>query len=203
MDILGLLGLAGSVSLLAGWRLYLCVFATGLAMRSGWLELPSHLEPLAALANPLVLGVAFVGLVAEFFADKVAWIDSLWDGVHSVLRPAGGALLALAIVDAQDPAWQTIAFLLGGGGALLSHGAKASTRAVVNASPEPVSNVVISTGEDVATGGLLWLALSNPVAAVGVALAALLFAVVLLIYARRALRALLRMRDRILPPQAP
>lgn len=196
MPIAEILALAASVSLLAGWRLYLCVFATGLAMRSGWIELPTQLEALAALANPWVLGAAFLGLVAEFFADKVAWVDSAWDAVHSVVRPLGGALLSLAIVDAQDPTWQVLAFLLGGGGALLSHGAKASARAVVNASPEPVSNVLVSSGEDVMTGGLLALALASPALAGVVALLALAFAVLLLVYARRALRAVLRWRDR-------
>ncbi|HEX8380080.1 MAG TPA: DUF4126 domain-containing protein [Allosphingosinicella sp.] len=199
MGIAEILGLAASVSLLAGWRLYLCVFATGLAMRSGWVELPTHLDALSALANPWVLGAAFIGLIAEFFADKVAWLDSAWDAVHSFVRPLGGALLSLAIVDAQDPVWQALAFLLGGGGALLSHGAKASARAVVNASPEPVSNVVVSTGEDVMTGGLLALALASPGLAILVALLALGFAILLLVYARRALRAMLRLRDKLFP----
>ena len=201
MGLVEILGLAGSVSLLAGWRLYLCAFATGLAMRSGWIALPDHLDALAALANPWVIAASFLGLVAEFFADKVAWLDSAWDAVHSIVRPLGGALLTLAIVDAQDPVWQALAFLLGGGGALLSHGAKASARAVVNASPEPVSNVVVSTGEDVATAGLLALAIANPVAALVVAVLALVFAVMLLIYARRAIRSLLRIRDRMLPKE--
>ena len=199
MGVVEILGLAASVSLLAGWRLYLCVFATGLAMRSGWINLPTHLEALSALGNPWVLGAAFLGLVAEFFADKVAWVDSAWDAVHSLVRPLGGALLSLAIVDAQDPTWQVLAFLLGGGGALLSHGAKASARAVVNASPEPVSNVVVSTGEDVMTGGLLALAIASPAVAIMVALLTLAFAVLLLVYARRALRAVLRFRDRLFP----
>src|SRR3546814_8786870 len=84
------------------------------------------------------------------------------DLIHSIVRPLGGALLALALVDSSDPAWQVTAFLLGGGGALLSHGAKATTRAVVNVSPEPFSNAVVSTGEDVATGGLLALAIAFP-----------------------------------------
>ena len=197
MGMVEILGLAASVSLLAGWRLYLCVFVTGLAMRSGWVDLPAHLDALGALANPWVLGVSFVGLVAEFFADKVAWLDSLWDAAHSFIRPAGGALLALAIVDAQDPAWQVLVFLLGGGGALLSHGAKAGARTVVNASPEPVSNIAVSSVEDVATGGMLALAFTNPIVALLVALLALAFAVTLLVYTRRAVRALLRMRDRI------
>ena len=193
MTALELIGLASSVSLLAGWRLYLCVFATGLAMRTGWIDLPSHLEPLAVLANPWVLGAAFIGLVAEFLADKVAWLDSVWDTVHSLVRPLGGALLALAIVDANDPAWQVLVFLLGGGGALLTHSAKASSRALVNLSPEPASNVVVSTAEDVATGGLLALAIAWPEAAAAVALLLLALAISLLLLARRAIRALGRL----------
>jgi hypothetical protein len=168
-------------------------------MRTGWVELPTQIAALSALANPWVLGAALLGLIAEFFADKVAWLDSLWDTVHTVVRPIGGALLALAVVDASDPAWQALAFLLGGGAALVSHGAKASARAVVNASPEPVSNIVVSSAEDVATGSMLALALANPVGAVIVAVAALAFAVMLLIYARRALRSLIGFRDRLVP----
>ena len=193
-----LFGLAASVSLLSGWRLYLCVFVTGLAMRSGWISPPTHLESLAFLANPWVLAAAGVGLVAEFFADKVAWLDSAWDAVHGFVRPVGGALLALAIVDAQDPVWQIVALLLGGGGAMLSHGAKASARAVVNASPEPASNVVVSAAEDFGTAGMLTLAYLSPLGALVVAILALGFAVALLIFARRALRALLALRDRML-----
>jgi hypothetical protein len=145
-----------------------------------------------------VLAAAGVGLVAEFFADKVAWLDSAWDAVHGFVRPVGGALLALAIVDAQDPVWQLVALLLGGGGAMLSHGAKASARAVVNASPEPASNVVVSAAEDFGTAGMLTLAYLSPLGALVVAILALGFAVALLIFARRALRALLALRDRML-----
>src|SRR5687768_280774 len=199
MGLMELLGLAASVSLLAGWRLYLCVFVTGLAMRSGWIGLPDHLEALGALSNNWVLGASLIGLIAEFLADKIAWVDSIWDAIHSVIRPLGGALLAMAIVDAQDPVWQATAFLLGGGGALLSHGAKASARAVVNASPEPASNIIVSTGEDVVTGGMLALAYSNPLAALAVAVVLAGIAVLLLIYTRRAMRALLGLRDRLLP----
>jgi hypothetical protein len=201
MGLIELLGLAASVSLLAGWRLYLCVFVTGLAMRSGWIAPPTHFEALGALANVWVLAAALVGLIAEFLVDKVAWIDSLWDMIHTIFRPLGGALLAMAIVDAQDPAWQAAAFLLGGGGALLSHGAKSGARALVNASPEPVSNIIVSTGEDVATGGMLALTYANPLAAMAVAIVLATGAVVLLIYTRRAMRSLLGLRDRLLPPQ--
>src|SRR3546814_12697690 len=117
MGIVEILGVAGSLSLLAGWRLYLTILATGVAMRFGWLPLPEHLQALQILASPWILGVAALGTLAEFFADKVAWVDSIWDGIHSIVRPLGGALLALALVDSSDPAWQVTAFLLGGGGA--------------------------------------------------------------------------------------
>jgi Domain of unknown function (DUF4126) len=187
MGIVEILGVAGSVSLLAGWRIYLCVFATGLAMRIGWIDVPQHLQTLDVLANNWVLAASGVGLIAEFFADKIAWIDSIWDAVHTAIRPVGGAVLALALVDASDPAWQVVTLLLGGGAALMSHSAKAGTRAVVNASPEPFSNIAVSTGEDVVTGGLLVLALANPAAAVVVAIILAAAAVFALILARRVL----------------
>lgn len=190
-----LLGVAASVSLLAGWRLYLCVLATGLAMRFGWIALPDHLHALSILANPWVLGAAALGTTAEFFADKIAWLDSIWDAVHSAVRPVGGALLALAIVDASDPKWQLIALLLGGSAALVSHGAKAGTRAIVNVSPEPFSNIAVSSGEDVVTGGLLLLVFANPWAASAVA--AVLLGVTLLVIAlvRRLLKRIFAARE--------
>ena len=188
MGIAELIGLAASISLLSGWRLYLCTFATGMAMRYGWIDLPQHLSALDALANPWVLGISATGLVAAFFADKIAWFDSVWDAVHSLVRPVGGALLAMAIVDAQDPAWQVASFLLGGGAALLSHGAKAGTRAVVNASPEPFSNIAVSTGEDIVTGGLLWLVLANPLAAGAIAVVLAVVSIAALLWVRRLLK---------------
>lgn len=188
--IVEILGIAASMSLLAGWRLYLVVLATGIAMRTGAVPLPEHLAGLQVLANPWVMGVAGFGALCEFFADKVAWLDSVWDAVHTLIRPLGGALLALAIVDPGDPATQAIAFLLGGGGALLAHGGKAGARAVVNTSPEPVSNVVVSTAEDVATAGLLWAAYEYPYVAAGVAVVLLALTVGLLLLARKVLRRL-------------
>lgn len=188
MGISEILGLAASVSLLAGWRLYLAVLATGLAMRFGVLPLPDHLASLQVLANPWVLGVAGFGAVAEFFADKVMWLDSVWDTIHSIVRPIGGALLALAVVDAGDPTTQAIAFLLGGAGALVAHGGKAGARAVVNASPEPFSNVILSTAEDIASAGLLALAFTHPVIAGAVALVLLGLALWLLFLARRVMK---------------
>lgn len=190
LGIVEILGIAGSVSLLAGWRIYLVVLATGLAMRTGAVPLPEHLAALQVLASPWVIGAAAVAAFCEFFADKVLWLDSLWDAVHTFVRPLGGALLALAIVDPADPATQAIAFLLGGGGALLAHGGKAGVRAVVNTSPEPVSNVALSSVEDVATVGLLWLAYEHPYLAAAIAVVLLALAIALLLLARRIVRRL-------------
>ena len=188
MGLAEILGVAGSISLLSGWRLYLTILATGVAMHFGWLPLPEHLQALQILANPWVMGVAAIGTIAEFLADKIAWVDSIWDSVHSIVRPLGGALLALALVDSADPAWQVIAFILGGGGALISHSAKATTRAVVNISPEPYSNAAVSTGEDVATTGLLALVIAFPAVAIVIALLLLIAAVLVIIALRKLIR---------------
>ena len=196
MGIMEIIGVAGSVSLLAGWRLYLCLFATGLAMRLGALPLPEHLAALDVLANPWVMGVAALAALAEFLADKVMWLDSAWDAVHTFVRPVGGALLALAIVDPSDPATQVIAFVLGGGAAFAAHAGKAGARGVVNASPEPVSNIAVSSVEDVATAGLLWAAYEYPYAAGAIALALLALTEWLLMMARRVLRRIFGRRER-------
>ena len=188
MSAIELIALAASTSLLAGWRLYLVTLVTGLAMRFGWIAMPDQLHALEALASWWVIGAAGVGTLAEFFADKIAWVDSAWDAVHSVVRPLGGALLSLAIVDSGDPAWQIGSFLLGGGAAALAHAGKAGARAMVNASPEPFSNIAVSTGEDVVTGGLLALAIANPMAAALIALILVMLSLWLVIAARRALK---------------
>jgi hypothetical protein len=196
MSALELIALASSVSLLAGWRLYLVTFVTGLAMKMGWVALPEQLRMLDVLANNWVIGIAAAGALAEFLADKIAWVDSAWDAIHSFIRPLGGALLSLAIVDSGDPAWQVASFLLGGAAAFTAHAGKAGARTLVNASPEPFSNIVVSTGEDVATAGLLALAIANPVAAALIALILVLVSVWLVLSARRLMR-------RILEPKRP
>jgi hypothetical protein len=193
MSAVELIALASTVSLLAGWRLYLVTFATGLAMKLGWIALPDQLSALDVLANNWIIGVAAIGALAEFFADKIAWVDSAWDAIHSVVRPIGGALLSMAIIDGGDPAWQVGSLLLGGGAAFLAHAGKAGARTLVNASPEPFSNVAVSTAEDVATGGLLALAIANPVAAVLIAAILVLLSLWLVWKARAFLK-------RILPP---
>lgn len=200
MGVMEIIGIAGSVSLLSGWRLYLSIFATGLAMRLGALPLPEHLQSLDALANPWVMGIAAIAAIAEFFADKVMWLDSAWDAVHTFVRPVGGALLALAIVDPSDPATQVVAFLLGGGAALTAHAGKAGARGVVNASPEPVSNVAVSTAEDVVTAGLLYAAYEYPYVAGGIALVLLALVVWLIWLARKVVRRLFGRKPAEPPP---
>ena len=140
--------------------------------------------------------VGAAGAVAEFFADKVAWVDSAWDAVHGFVRPVGGALLSMAIIDGGDPKWQVASFLLGGAAAFTAHAGKAGARTLVNASPEPFSNVVVSTAEDVATGGLLALAIANPVAAAIIAAILVASSIWLVLAARRALRRLLEPKRR-------
>jgi hypothetical protein len=196
MSAVELIALASTVSLLAGWRLYLVTFAVGIAMKFGWLALPDQLRALDVLANNWIIGIAALGALAEFFADKIAWVDSLWDTIHSVIRPIGGALLSMAIIDGGDPAWQVGSFLLGGGAAFLAHTGKAGARALVNASPEPVSNVIVSTGEDVATAGLLGLAIAYPIAAAAIALVLVALSMWLVLAARRMLRRILEPKRR-------
>ena len=196
MSAVELIALASTVSLLAGWRLYLVTFAVGLAMKFGWVALPQQLHALDVLANNWIIGIAGLGALAEFFADKIAWVDSLWDTIHTVIRPVGGALMSMAIIDGGDPAWQVGSFLLGGGAALLAHAGKAGARALVNASPEPFSNIVVSTGEDVATAGLLGLAIANPIAAALIALILVIVSVWLVLAARRLLKRFLEPKPR-------
>ena len=196
MSAVQLIALASTVSLLAGWRLYLVTFAVGLAMKFGWVALPQQLHALDVLANNWIISIAAVGALAEFFADKIAWVDSAWDAVHSIVRPVGGALLSMAIIDGGDPAWQVGSLLLGGGAALIAHAGKAGARAVVNASPEPFSNVAVSTGEDVATAGLLGLAIANPVAAAIIAVILVMLSLWLVFAARRLIK-------RVLEPKRP
>ena len=196
MSAVQLIALASTVSLLAGWRLYLVTFAVGLAMKFGWVALPQQLHALDVLANNWIISIAAVGALAEFFADKIAWVDSAWDAVHSIVRPVGGALLSMAIIDGGDPAWQVGSLLLGGGAALIAHAGKAGARALVNASPEPFSNVAVSTGEDVATAGLLGLAIANPVAAAIIAVILVMLSLWLVFAARRLIK-------RVLEPKRP
>ena len=206
MSAIQLIALASSVSLLAGWRLYLVTLVTGLAMKFGWIALPEQLHALDILASNWIIGIAARGTLAEFFADKIAWVDSAWDAIHSVIRPLGGALLSMAIIDSGDPGWQVASFLLGGAAAFAAHAGKAGARALVNASLEPFSNVVVSTAEDVTTAGLLALAIANPIAAALIAAILVILSLWLVLAARRALKDLIdsgRRLTRPIEPQQP
>ena len=162
MGLISTLGLALGASWASGLRLYAAVATLGVLGRFAGLELPGAL---AVVETPWVMGLATVLLVVEFVADKVPIVDSTWDAVHTFVRvPAGAALAALALGD-YDPAWQAAAVLLGGGAALSAHGTKAATRLAVNASPEPVSNVVVSTAEDGLAIGAVLTAVFLPVVA--------------------------------------
>jgi hypothetical protein len=172
MDTLELLGIALGLGTLAGINLYLTVFASGLAIQQGWITLHEQYAQLDVLADPVIIGVSGVLFALEFFADKVPWVDSLWDAVHTFIRPVGGAMLAITALGDSTPVYDVLVGLLAGGMALTTHGAKAGTRLLVNASPEPFSNVAVSVAEDVTVIGGLALVYKYPVAALGVAVVA-------------------------------
>jgi hypothetical protein len=160
MSFISTLSIAMGASWVSGINLYACVATLGLLSRFAHLQLPGELE---ALTNWWVIGVA-IGLYAvEFLADKIPVVDSVWDVVHTFIRIPAGAVLAAAAFGDFDKSVQAIAFLVGGSLALSSHGTKAATRAVVNTSPEPVSNVVVSTLEDIIAVVSIVFALFVPV----------------------------------------
>jgi hypothetical protein len=163
MDALQTLGTALGLTALAGINLYLTVFVTGLAIKMGWLS--NYPAGLDVLADPIVLVVAGVFLVVETLADKVPYVDNAWDAIHTVIRPVGGMLLALSAVGDVTPVAQVLAALMGGSVAFTSHSLKAGTRLVVNASPEPFSNIVLSTAEDGVVIAGTWLAMMHPIIA--------------------------------------
>ncbi|MDQ6623625.1 MAG: DUF4126 domain-containing protein [Verrucomicrobiota bacterium] len=165
MEQLNLLGVALGLAALAGINLYLTVFVTGLAINQHWITLAPQYHSLEVLANPVIISVAGVLYFLEFFADKIPWVDSAWDAVHTVIRPIGGALLAIRVLGHSSPSFDIVVMLLAGGASLAAHTAKASTRLVANASPEPFSNIGLSLTEDAAVFGGLALIHYNPIAA--------------------------------------
>ncbi len=153
------LALAGALAWGAGLRLYLVVFGLGLAGWLGWLPLPEHLQP---LASPIaVVAAGFMALV-ELFADKLPWLDTLWDGLQTFIRIPAGAALAAGVFGDAGAGTALAAALLGGTVTATTHFSKAGARAAVNASPEPFSNWGLSFAEDVAVIGGTWLALQYP-----------------------------------------
>ena len=165
MDTLNLLGVALGLAALAGINLYLTVFVTGLAIRFQWITLAPAYQSLDVLADPIIITIAGILYFLEFFADKVPWVDSAWDAVHTVIRPIGGALLAIQVLGDPNPAFAVIVALLAGGTSLVTHTAKSATRLTSNTSPEPFSNIALSFGEDIAVVGGLALIYQNPVLA--------------------------------------
>ncbi|MEN9468663.1 MAG: hypothetical protein RL630_396 [Verrucomicrobiota bacterium] len=165
MEILKTLAVALSLGTLAGLNLYLTVFVTGLAVRMDWVVLPAPLHGLEVLAHPVVLAVAGVLFLIEFLADKIPWIDTAWDAVHTFIRPVGAAALAVAAIGDAHPVFEIVGVLLAGGMAFSAHAAKAGTRVLVNASPEPFSNIGLSLAEDGLVLGGLALVAWNPLLA--------------------------------------
>ena len=168
MDELKLLGVALGLACLAGVNLYLTVFVTGLAIHQHWIILSPAYQSLSILGDPLILWISGTLYVLEFFADKIPWVDSAWDTVHTVIRPIGGALLAIRVLGQTSPAFDIVVALVAGGASLVTHSAKASTRLVANTSPEPFSNIVLSLSEDGAVVGGLALIHYNPLWALGI-----------------------------------
>ena len=162
MEALAALGRTMGFSFAAGLNLYATVAILGLTSRYGWVALPPQYQ---VFDNNWIIGTALVLYVVEFAADKIPWVDSMWDAVHSVIRPVGGAVIAVATLGEQSPATETLVALLGGALAASTHFTKSGTRVVANASPEPFSNWFLSIGEDLFVVGLGVLALKYPAAA--------------------------------------
>ncbi|MGQ0732523.1 MAG: DUF4126 domain-containing protein [Acidobacteriota bacterium] len=170
MDLLTAFGRTLGFSLTSGVNLYATVAVLGLAARFDWVSLPPQYD---VFASDWVIGCALVLYAVEFIADKIPWVDTAWDSVHTFIRPVGGALVALGTLGEASLGFEVLIGLLGGTVAAGSHFTKASTRVVVNASPEPFSNWVVSLLEDAFVIGLGMLALKFPLAALVVALAVL------------------------------
>ena len=164
MEMIQQLALAGGLSWASGLRLYLTVFAVGLLSKFGYIHLPTALN---ILSNPVVLSVAGVLCVIEFLADKIPYVDSAWDGIQTFVRIPAGALLAMGAINSSDPMIATITALLGGSLAGATHATKAGSRALINTSPEPVSNIAASLSEEslLITGG--WLVFAHPAVFIG------------------------------------
>ena len=164
MEMIQNLALAGGLSWASGLRLYLTVFAVGLLAKFHYIHLPAALD---ILSNPIVLGIAGALAVIEFLADKIPYVDSAWDSIQTFIRIPAGALLAMGAINSHDPVIATVTALLGGSLAGATHATKAGSRALINTSPEPVSNISASLSEEslLLTGG--WLVFAHPAVFIG------------------------------------
>ena len=171
MDTLSPVASALGLGMLAGIRLYATVLVVGLLLRFGRFPLPSAWHHASVLADTRVLVVAGIACAIEFIADKIPWVDSAWDSIHTVIRPIGAVLLASSLFSNLDPVYQVLLFLLAGGVALTGHSAKATLRLAVNHSPEPFSNIGLSLAEDASVAGGLYMLVKHPWVLAGIALA--------------------------------
>ena len=185
MEILAALGRTMGFSFAAGINLYATVAILGLASRYNWVSLPPQFR---AFDNDIVIGVAIVLYIAEFVADKIPWFDSIWDAVHTAIRPVGGAVIAVTTLGDASPATEALVGLLGGTLAAGSHFSKSGTRALANTSPEPFSNWILSVAEDVFVIGLGFLALKYPIVAALVVALSLIFIVMFATWIIRGIR---------------
>ena len=186
IEVLAGLGRTLGFSFAAGINLYATVAILGLASRYGWVSLP---EQYRVFDNDLIIGIAITLYVIEFFADKIPWVDSIWDAIHTVIRPVGGAVIAVQTLGDASPATETLVGLLGGTLAASTHFTKAGTRAVANASPEPFTNWILSFSEDLFVVSLGFIALKYPLVATLIVLVAL---VLMLVFAAWIVRAVKR-----------
>jgi len=187
LDTTHLIAIAAALGWASGLRLYAVLFLTGLAGWLGWVDLPVGLR---LLQHPLMLGASGLMLCVEFFADKIPGIDTLWDLVHTVVRIPAGAALAAAVFGADQSSWAMAAALMGGTLAATSHVAKATTRAALNASPEPFSNIAMSLLGDSVVPVSLWLSWTHPAVFFGVLAVALVVMVTAIWFFARFLRRL-------------
>jgi Domain of unknown function (DUF4126) len=185
VDILTTLGRTMGFSFAAGINLYATVAILGLATRFGWVDLP---EQYRVFDNDIVITVAIVLFVIEFFADKIPWVDTIWDAIHTAIRPVGGALIAVATLGHASPTVTGLVALLGGVLATGTHLTKAGTRAAANTSPEPFSNWILSLLEDAFVVGLGALALKFPIVAGAVVIVGVVLMIVFATWIVRALR---------------
>ena len=165
MEVLQLLGTALGISAMAGINLYLTVFATSLALNMGWLHLSPQMQSLQVLADPAILMISGGLYFLEFFVDKVPGLDSLWDSVHTAIRPLGAMFMSMALLGQTDVTLEIVTALLCGGVALSTHATKLGVRAVINTSPEPFTNAAASVTEDFIVAGGLTLSYTHPIAA--------------------------------------
>ena len=191
MNPIETLGLALGAGFSSGLNLYATIATLGLLERFGVIHLPPSLH---GLSHSAVLGIAVVLYVLEFFADKIPYVDTAWDMIHTFIRPPAAAFLAFSAAGVAPAEWRWGAALLAGGVALTSHGTKASARAAVNTTPEPFSNWILSFGEDAMAVWLTWMATVHPVATTVIVVALLALSAYLLFhlfrFARRALQKL-------------